>query len=408
MNKFQRTAHFLKEEGVRRTTGRVFSFVSDRLLRQRRVEAQLMVSPEQVLAADWTTPLARFELKKQDEGPFEIAWIMSPPGRASGGHQNIFRFIRFAEQAGHTCRVYLYSTSADVPSLAETRMMLKEADAYADVEATVEWYDPGVGVAQSVDAVFATGWETAYPTFNDPVRAKRFYFVQDFEPEFYPVGTQTLLAENTYRFGFHGITAGGWLPDKLQRNYGMTCDHFDFAAESENYSVVNSAERSELFFYARPVTERRAFEFGLLVLQEFARLRPDVVINLAGWDLSSYEIPFKHKSHGAMALGDLNGLYNRCRAGLVLSLTNMSLLPLELIAAGVVPVVNDGPNNRMVSDHADIEFVEPNPHAMARRLVEVFERPQDPAALAANAPTHTWRDSGTQFVSAFEKAMRGE
>lgn len=404
MNKLKRSMYFLKEEGPRRTIGRVFLFMSNRLLAIRHVDARLMISPEQVLAADWTEPLERFESQKQ-EGPYEIAWIMSPPGLASGGHQNIFRFIRFAEQVGHKCRIYLYTNAVNSPSLDETRDMLKSSDAYADVEATIEWYDPKIGVVKSVDAIFATGWETAYPAFNDSLHAKRFYFVQDFEPSFYPVGTQTMLAENTYRFGFHGITAGGWLSDKLSRDYGMQCDHFDFSAEAENYSVINTEERNELFFYARPATERRAFEFGLLVLQEFARLRPDVTINLAGWDLSNYDIPFPHVSHGAMALKDLNGLYNRCRAGLVLSLTNMSLLPLELIAAGVVPVVNDGPNNSMVSDHSGIEYVAPTPHAMALRLFEIFEQPQDPVKLAAAAPKHTWRDSGQQFVTALEKAM---
>ena len=60
------------------------------------------------------------------------------------------------------------------------------------------------------DAVFATGWETAYPVFNDAGDARKCYFVQDFEPLFYPVGSEYVLAENTYRFNFFGITAGKW------------------------------------------------------------------------------------------------------------------------------------------------------------------------------------------------------
>lgn len=364
-----------------------------------------MVSPEQVLGADWTRRPQRFDTPASD-GPYEIAWMMSPPGEGSGGHQNLFRFIKFAENAGHRCRIYLYSMSSNAPSRQEVVHMLDKSDAYSALDASIEYYDPAVGIASSVDAIFATGWETAYPVFNDPCAARRLYFVQDFEPSFYPVGTQSVLAENTYRFGFHGITAGGWLPDKLSRDYGMVCDHFDFAAELSNYSVTNAEEREEVFFYARPVTERRAFDFGLMVLQEFARLRPDVTINLAGWDLSTFEIPFPHVSHGTMNLKDLNALYNRCRAGLVLSLTNMSLLPLELLAAGVVPVVNDAPNNRMVSDHEDIAYAAPTPHAMAERLFDVFEGPQHPAELAANSPKHTWADSGTQFLTALSKVMR--
>src|SRR5687768_3220494 len=36
-------------------------------------------------------------------------WVMPQPGRGSGGHTTIFRFMRYIEQAGHTCRIYLYA-----------------------------------------------------------------------------------------------------------------------------------------------------------------------------------------------------------------------------------------------------------------------------------------------------------
>lgn len=404
MNKFTRAVHFLREEGFRRTLGRVFQSFANRALRHSS-SPSLMVSAEQVLSADWTQRPKRFDTPAK-EGPFDIAWMMSPPGEGSGGHQNLFRFIKFAEEAGHICRIYLYSTMNNSPSRDGVVRMLKGSDAYPQLQASIEYYDEAEGVAPSVDALFATGWETAYPVFNDKCFARRFYFVQDYEPSFYPVGTHSVLAENTYRFGFHGITAGGWLPEKLGRDFGMKCDYFDFAAEPYTYSVTNAGERNEIFFYARPATERRAFDFGIMVLKEFSRMRPDVVINLAGWDLSARDIPFPHKSHGMMKLKDLNVLYNRCRAGLVLSLTNMSLLPLELLAAGVVPVVNDAPNNRMVSNNESIQYAAPTPHAMAERLLKVFEQQQRPTELAKSVSEHTWKESGQQFISALNKGMR--
>lgn len=407
MNKLKRGVYFLREEGFRRTLGRGFSFLSNRLLHIQPSVQALMVETKEVLAVDWTELPARFEIDPV-EGPIELAWVMSPPGKASGGHQNLFRFIRFAEDAGYVCRIYLYSTAEGGPSLEDTKRMLSEADAYADVAASIERYDSAQGVAPTSHGIFATGWETAYPVYLDPVAAKRFYFVQDFEPSFYPVGSQSILAENTYRFGFHGITAGGWLSQKLSSEYRMPCAHFDFASDPEHYSVTNTGVRNEVFFYARPVTARRAFELGVLVLEEFARLRPDVKINLAGWDVSEYDLSFKYESHGAMDLSKLNELYNRCRAGLVLSLTNMSLLPLELLSSGVVPVVNDGPNNTLVSSHPGIEYVAPNPHAMARKLAEVFDRDVDAQALAGSGPVRTWEDSGAQFVQAVEQVLRGE
>jgi len=344
------------------------------------------------------------------EGPVDIAWIMSPPGQGSGGHQNLFRFIRFAEDAGHRCTVYFYSAGGQPVSVADSRAMMKSSSGYADVDARIFRYRPDQGIHEGAQALFATGWETAYPAFRDPSRARRFYFVQDFEPSFYALGSESLLAENTYRFGFHAITAGRWLSEKLKLDYGTTTDSFDFAADKTHYSLLNRARRDEIFFYARPVTQRRAFEFGVLALTNFAALRPDVTINLAGWDVSSWDLPFAYRNKALLDVSQLNGLYNKCAAGLVMSLSNMSLLPLELMSSGVAPLVNDAPNNRMVSDNPFIEYVPASPMAIARRLSATLDRPDQverSLAMSNSVVSLEWADSGRQFLGAFMRGMHG-
>lgn len=93
-----------------------------------------------------------------------------------------------------------------------------------------------------------------------------------------------------------------------------------------------------------------------------------------------------------------------------MSLTNMSLLPLELLAAGVIPVVNDGANNRLVSDNPFIAYAAPNPRALADALIEVVDR-ADAAAYAERAAASVsslgWAESGRQFLAAFERSIRG-
>lgn len=408
--KLGRARKLAKDEGIRNLFGYVAQRAALKLL-TREPAGGMLVDSLDVSDVDWTEPAERFEHPTTvAEGPVKIAWIMSPPGKESGGHQNLFRFINFAEQAGHDCTIYLYDNVGAAPTLAATKAMLRESSAYPNLRAEIVEYDREAGVRADTQALFATGWETAYPAYRDASSARRFYFVQDFEPLFYPLGSQALLAENTYKFGFHGITAGGWLKHKLSTDYGMPCDSFDFAVDKTHYSVTNRGKRNEIFFYARPVTPRRAFELGILALSEFARMRPDVTINLAGWDVSEFNIPFKHNNLASMEIDQLNAVYNRCGAGLVLSLTNMSLLPLELMSAGVTPVVNDGPNNRMVSDNENIEYVQPSPRLIAKTLVDVLERPdaiERSIAMSASVEDVDWADSGTQFVDAFERAMRG-
>lgn len=396
----------LARDGVRATFGRTLRWIGASVAGENR---EWLVAPEDAARTDWT--------EKPDNlrhpvvvrsGPVEIAWISSVPGEESGGHHNLFRFIKFAEEAGHRSTIYLYDQSNR--NLRGLQSMLRSSSAYPDLDARIVPYDPAVGVEPQTQAIFATGWETAYPAYLDRSSARRFYFVQDFEPSFYAVGAEYVLAENTYRFGFHGITAGRWLARRLHDEYGMTTDSFDFAVERSRYHVLADAPRSELFFYARPATARRAFQLGLLALTDFHAIRPDVTINLAGGTLAGWHVPFPHRNHAAVDVGRLNELYNRCAAGLVLSLTNMSLLPMELMSSGVVPVVNDAPNNREVFDSPYIEWSEPSPPALARSLIRAVEHP-DPAAraraMSESLADSDWAASGRQFVAAFERGMRG-
>ena len=431
MSILQRSIRIVRESGVRGLVGkalrvllraaRVFHAVGPRIFVTRslrkasailvRHQPIMLVANDDAARLDWTQPAPwRDAMVTVSDGPLDIAWIMSPPGLESGGHQNLFRFIDIAEKAGHRCSIYLYTTGSQSVSIADIRSMLKSSSAYPEVTASIAMYDSDAGVSPSTQALFATGWETAYPAYLDKSKARRFYFVQDYEASFYPLGSESLLAGNTYRFGFHGITAGGWLSHKLSTEYGMRTDHFDFAVDKAHYSVTNLERRNEVFFYARPVTPRRAFEFGLLALEEFAKIKPNIKINLAGWDVSNWVIPFEHTNLSSLDISELNGVYNRCAAGLVMSLSNMSLLPLELLSSGVTPVVNDGPNNRLVSDNPYIEYVPASPQAIARKMAEVFDHPDAVArsiAMSESVANVNWSESGEQFLKALQGAMRG-
>jgi glycosyltransferase involved in cell wall biosynthesis len=411
----RRAVTIAREEGVRPLAFRAVERARARLIAAEpslvtRRDIQLLVRYDDALEVDWSRPgpWATAPRTVRDR-PLNTAWIMNPPGESSGGAQNIFRFIKFLEDAGHRATIYFYNSS-DVPIDAKYLKQLISANpSYAPIAAEFRAYGPG-GVAPDTDALFATGWETAYPAFRDPSRARRFYFVQDFEPAFYPVGSEHVLAENTYRFGFHGVTAGGWLSEKLARDYGMRTSAFDFGADLRHYSRDNTRPRQDVFFYARPVTTRRGFELGVMALQHVARMRPDVTIHLAGWDVSDYDLPFTAVEHGTLAVSELNALYNRCAVGLVLSLTNMSLLPLELLASGVIPVLNRGPNNDKVVDNEFIRYADPSPHALATAVVEELARPdlsERSAKAAAGVLPMTWDRPGRQFVDIVVGAMRG-
>ena len=410
-NRLGRAARIVRSDGPAVLASKLLARVQARLDRggaQGKRQIQMLVRYEDANAVDWSVPQPWQESPRAVVSEsISTAWIMNPPGESSGGHQTIFRFMRYLEQAGHRATVYLYHPQDRALDAAYIEGLVKANPSYTTVDARFRtWPD----VAPDTDVIIATGWETAYPAFLDPSPARRAYFVQDFEPSFYPVGSENVLAENTYRFGFHGLTAGRWLATRLQRDYGMATHHFDFAADTDVYRLQTTARREDVFFYARPVTARRGFELGVMALERLHQLRPGIRIHLAGWDVSDYDLPFPHIDHGIVSIQQLNAIYNRCGAALVLSLTNMSLLPLELLASGVIPVVNDGENNRMVSDNPFVEYADAAPAALARRLDEVLSRPDlaDHArAASASIGRNGWDASGAQFVRAVEDLARG-
>ncbi|MBH5398264.1 glycosyltransferase family 1 protein [Bradyrhizobium sp. CNPSo 4010] len=348
----------------------------------------LDVRPADVLAVDTRVPRCWSSLPLSGKGQMVINWIIVPPSAGSGGHTTMFRLIEHLERSGHICRVYLYDVyggDADYYG-ARTRKLFP---GFAG-----EINDAIRGMADA-HAVVATAWPTAYPAYRDPCVGKRFYLVQDFEPWFHPLSARSELAEQTYRMGFHAITAGRFLAAKLSAEYGMTADAFDFGCDRAYHLLKGEGKRDGIVFYARPEAPRRAFELGVMALQLFAERHPHITIHLYGKRIG--RLPFAFVDHGLLRPNELNRIYNHCLAGLSLSMTNVSLVPHEMLSAGCIPVVNDAEHNRIVLDNRFVSYARPTPHALADALGAIVATP-DLAGLAASASDSvssvSWEEAG--------------
>ena len=96
-------------------------------------------------------------------------------------------------------------------------------------------------------------------------------------------------------------------------------------------------------------------------------------------------LPFAAIDHGLLTPAQLNSLYNRCVTGLVLSATNISLVPHEMLAAGCIPVVNDAEQNRIVLDNPEVAYAPATPFDLANALCALVERPAPERRAAAKA-----------------------
>jgi glycosyltransferase involved in cell wall biosynthesis len=338
----------------------------------------------------------------QEGEPLRVAWVCTPPAPGSGGHTTMFRLADALVSAGHQSTVYLMDRHQGEFS----RHLGRVRTGWPALRSEIR--DLAGGIADC-HAVFATGWESAWTLLGSSALGLRCYLVQDFEPSFYPAGSEYLLAEATYRFGFTGVTAGRWLPSILDA-YGMESRAFDFGCDLETYRLAaEPIERDGICYYCRPSTPRRAHELAVAGLRLFARRNPGTPIHFYGERVG--DLGFAVEQHGTLSPVQLNELYNRCAAGLVLSATNVSLVPHEMLASGCVPVVNDAPQNRLVLANDHIAYTEATPHQIAEALETLVRKPE-PAkqaaavGLSASVSGRTWTAVGLDFVDSVRDLVR--
>lgn len=334
-----------------------------------------------------------------------LNWVIPEPGIGGGGHINIFRFVTRLQKLGFHNRIYLMYPGQFTSDKKCEQFLEKyyEIDC-SDIEVHIHLAD-----MEYAHGVIATSWQTAYAVKCFDNTISKFYFVQDYEPLFFPVGSEYTFAENTYRFGFRGITAGDWLKDKLHEEFGMVTDSFSFSYDRELYVPGKKRDdKNRVFFYARPYTARRAFEFGMVVLTEVAKRVPKLEVVFAGEDISKYKIDFKHVNAGIVPLSELSDLYAQCDMCLVLSNTNLSLLPLEVMASNSVAVCTKGANSEWLVNDDNSIMVDFEVNDVIEKMVYYLEHKEELEAKRQKglefAATTSW-DTEAQKVR--EALLRG-
>jgi glycosyltransferase involved in cell wall biosynthesis len=340
-------------------------------------------------------------------GPLQINWLIPYVGKGGGGLFNIFRSVYHLSNMGHRQRVYMVGKTAS--SEAQVTEFVRKY--YFPLKTDVETF--AGGVADS-DALVATNWVTAYAARSLGNTARKFYFVQDLEHLFYAAGSLSEFAKSTYRWGFHGITAGRWIAEVLHSEFGMECSAFGFSYDRETYSPNGSRRlpdgKKRVLFYARPSSERRGFELGILALSLVSKKKPDTEFVLVGFPRRSIRLPFPAVLPGILAASELPGLYRSCSVALVLSHTNVSLLPLELMACGCAVVSNSGPNVEWLLTDRTAQLASATPEALADAILVLLEndqlRARKTAAGLAFAESTDWIAEIKTIESAIYRSLQ--
>lgn len=343
-----------------------------------------------------------------DPARMDIHYVIPDFAPGAGGHMTIFRIVRWLESFGHQVTLWIQN-----PSVHKT-----PDDAFDDINAHFQpvranvCFLPKDVSAISGDAIIATDRWTAYPVRAMSKFRRRFYFVQDHESEFYPSGAASLLTEQTYRFGFDCLCAGEWLTHLMRDKYDQWAHKWDLAYDPAIYNAKGTQTRKtgHIAFYARHATARRAVELGMLAFEVLAKRSVDFHIDFYGVDLGNIKLPYTYTSHGILSATELGNLYRSCEVGLVLSATNYSLVPREMMACALPVVEIDVDSTRAVFNDTPVTLAEPNPYKMADALEQLLREPGRRNELATKGLEHVqsfcWEDSAHSVEEGLVKRMK--
>lgn len=304
-----------------------------------------------------------------------IHWVTCDFARqGGGGNMTIFRFVRLFELFGHQQHIWLHNQVVHETPTEAYEDLIRH---YQPTSAQIHFVDETFKQAQG-DLIIATDWESVWPVLAASAFKRRFYFVQDHEPSFFAVGSNSLAAEMTYHEDLDCICAGPWLEKLMHERYGRWATHFWLAADQQVYypsihKPLNAIPR--IAFYARTSTSRRAVELGVLALNYLADLGFEFHVEVYGGDNNKQwleQVRFKYTDQGVLSAAELGYLYRSCDLGMVFSATNYSLVPQEMMACDLAVLELDGDNTRTVFPEGTVVLAKPHPRAIADCLQQLL------------------------------------
>ncbi len=304
--------------------------------------------------------------KSFDPQRLDIHWVIPDFKAGAGGHMTIFRIVHLLETLGHKNTLWINNPRLHSNPDAAFETIVKH---FQNVVADVRFASDGLDDAEG-DIIFATDFWTAWPVLNTRRFKRRFYFVQDYEPLFHPMGTEYRIALQTYDQDFDCICAGPWLEGLMRDRHNLWARSFWLAVDRNLYFPAKAARKTDktvhIAFYARHLTARRAVSLGFMALETLATRDISFHVHFFGADSIGFdEAPFPATDHGVLSPQGLADLYRDCDLGVVFSATNYSLVPQEMMACGIPVVELDGESTRAVFPQDVVTLVEPRPVKIA-------------------------------------------
>lgn len=336
---------------------------------------------------------------------YKAAWLLPAFLEGSGGHRTILQNVAYLAEHGYVCDVYI-EDNGQVKDAEQLKMLADKYFGRCHCR-----YVLGYHLHGNYDLVFATVWYTAKIVRSFAGNAKKIYFIQDYEPFFYPVGENYLEACDSYCQGLYPVTIGRWLSKKMQQDYHIPSQYFDFCADTAAYRRIKIKQKKAVCFIYQPEKKRRCANLGIAALGIVKYIDPDINIYLYGSNARD-DVWFEHKNLKLLNVGECNKLYNQCTVGLCISASNPSRVPFEMMAAGLPVVDVFMENNLYDMPPQGISLAHFTPEAIAQALLEILHNPDKREKMSKAGQEYmkekTIEYGCKQFLSAVERIRNNE
>jgi glycosyltransferase involved in cell wall biosynthesis len=377
---------------------------------QRALEDALAHHTTASIAGDLFAKLKALRSRGATDRPLTINWIVRAPiAGTGGGYWTIFRLANALGGSGHKVRVYV-EPSAHLEGKSRGEILAFVAANFGPLRVEIE---VGHDHVLPADVAIATNWPTAYTVAQLPGALFKFYFVQDFEPEFYAEDDPLYRkAAGTYELPLQIVTIGRSLARRMETYAERPTTSIDFAVDSEIFHVTTPPDArpgpARVLFFARPSLPRRAYGLGVAALRQLKRERPDVRIAFFGsTDAELGEVDFPIDNLGVLSHAELAREMNASHVLLCFSMSaNISWVPFQGMACGCAVVDADVPGVReMIADGETCRLAPPDPDGVAATLRRLVDDDAERLGLARAAAAETQRGGWDASARQFERIL---
>ena len=282
------------------------------------------------------------------------------------------------------------------------------------------------------DTSLATVWYSAYLAQKiQKICDQRpfLYLIQDYETNFYPGSTNSLLAEQTYKMNYNAMFStytlrdhflvhniGGIKDRKLKYMYYDNCCSCSLPSFTAFKNKAVNKGRKKLVFYSRPVVNRNMYELGALLI--IKAIEEGILIedewDFYGVGLGNAELELvENRNLAQMPRMNLKE-YIESISGYDIGISLMasphpSLLPFDLAGSGCVVVTNNcSTKNQEYFDKISSNIIskEPDLHDLFDGVREALKKVENLEERYKNAKNmkfprtwdETWKDEHRKWI----------